>query len=248
MIKNWKILKIPPAVLMILIVFQHIILAGPVFRNPGIPASEYFEITDFISSDVGYVTAKASINLKNRDGIKYYHVVVREGNLYINDVEINHDDLTTISEKRYDAKTNALLEAYSYDGAGRAYLFNRDKKIDKYFTVSDSNIYSRYAYFVAFRGFPFQFSSFAVFKTYMYETNGDMTMKLSSISRQNVTVPAGTFDCYRLELTVTGLISVFVKGKFIFYFDSAPPHRFVKYEEMDDNGKWTSNELVNPKK
>ena len=222
-------------------------LGAQVFRNPGIPRSEYFEITDFISRETGYVTAKASITLKSRNGRQYYHVVVREGNLFLNDIEVNHDDLTTISEKRFDARTGALLEAFSIDGT-RAYLYNRDKKIDKYFQAKDRNIYSRYAYFISFRGFPFPSGGPVEFRSYMFEYGDAMPFRLSRVSRTTITVPSGTYDCHRLELAVTGLLSIFVKGKFIFYFEAAPPYRFVRYEEMDDDGRWSVNELVTPKK
>ena len=224
------------------------LMAGPVFQNPGIADSEYFEITDYINKETGYVIAKVSITLKTRNGEKYYHLLVREGNLFLNDIEVRYHDLTTITEKRYDSRTGTLIELFSFDGVSRVRLYNREKKLDKYFTVSDGNIYSRYAYLVSFRGFPFNGASSAVFKSYMFEYGDAMAMKLSRIARQSVTVRAGTFDCYKLELTVTGWLSIFVKGKFNLYFEAAPPHRFVKYEEMDDKGNWDANELVKYKK
>ncbi len=46
---------------------------------------------------------------------------------------------------------------------------------------------------------------------------------------EKVTVPAGTFDCYKLEIGASsGLIGRFT-SKYYFWFTKDPPHYFVKY-------------------
>ena len=76
---------------------------------------------------------------------------------------------------------------------------------------------------------------------YMY---GDvLTMRLKNTAIQTVTVKAGTFKCYELELSVGGWQSFFARDKYYLYFSVAPPHIFVKYMEKI-NGTWLADELV----
>ena len=70
-----------------------------------------------------------------------------------------------------------------------------------------------------------------------------LTMKLKNITKEQVKVPAGTFDCYVLELSVGGWQSVFARDKYYLYFSVTSPHIFVKYNE-NVNGTWRADELV----
>jgi hypothetical protein len=82
------------------------------------------------------------------------------------------------------------------------------------------------------------------FKTFMYEYGDALTMKLSCVDLVKVKVKAGDFDCYKLELSVSGWQSIFVPDKFYLYFAKDAPHQFIKYEEKSDDGKWLASELV----
>jgi hypothetical protein len=225
-----------------LIIYPFIIAAQPVFKNPGIPASESFEILDFINKEVGFVTTKIEITLKERNHLKYYFISVNEGNIFSDEIEVNYDDLTTISEKRVDLKTKNIVEYYTKAG-NIVHFLNNEKHINKNFQVSDKNIYSRYAYFFSFRGFPFEASNSVTFKSYMYEYGDALTMKVTNVGEKNVTVKAGTFNCYKLELSLAGWQSIFASDKFYLYFKVEPPHNFIKYEE-NDGGVWVANELL----
>lgn len=124
------------------LIFISIVTFGqPVFRNPGIPASESFEITDYINGKIGFVTAKINISLKERNGQKYYSITANEGNIYLNEMEINYYDLTTISEKRIDLRTNSIVEHYTNPGNNIIHFFNKEKNINKNFYNKDRNIY-----------------------------------------------------------------------------------------------------------
>ena len=194
------------------------IFAQPVFKNPGIPEHESFILHEYLDPDIGYVTSKIEINLKERDHLKYYEIEVHEGGYYLNRIEVRYDDLTTISEKRYDLKTNTLVHSYSKKG-DTVYFFVREKGINRKIITDDNNIYSSLAYFVSFRGFPFETGRSVTFKTYMYMYGDVLTMKLKNITKEQVKVPAGTFDCYVLELSVGGWQSVFARDKYYLYFD-----------------------------
>jgi hypothetical protein len=219
-------------------------IGQPVFKNPGIPATESFEITDFIDNTIGFVTSKIDISLLERNGQKYYHIHVAEGNLFLNDIDVNYDDLTTISEKRINKKDNSIEELYENLGNGKIHFFNKEKGIDKIFENSDQNIYSRYAYFISFRGFPFEKSESVRFSTYMFEYGDALSMKVTVLSKEKVAVKAGIFVCYKLELAVAGWISLVAPFKSYLYFTVDGTHRFIKYQEKADNGGWNNDELI----
>lgn len=232
-----------------LFLFANLFLANvtdsqPVFKNPGIPSHESFELNEFIDNTIGYVNTKIDISLKERNGQKYYSIHVDEGNVFTNEIEVNYDDLTTISEKRIDRRNNSVEEYYMNHGNGVIHFMNREKGIDKDYNNTDRNIYSRYAYFISFRGFPFETSKSVTFFTYMFEYGDALTMKATLVAKQLVTVKAGTFECYKLELSVGGWLSLFAPYKSYLYFTVDGTHQFIKYEEKSDNGGWDTDELT----
>jgi hypothetical protein len=220
------------------------VVGQSVFKNPGISASETFEITDYIDDTVGYVTAKIDISLKERNNNKYYSIDVEEGGIYSNKIEANYNDLTTIFEKRTDLRSNTVVEDYENPENKIVHFYNKEKGINKNFNNTDRNIYSRYAFFFSFRGFPFDVGKSVTFESYMFEYGDALTMKVTNVSKQFVTVKAGTYECYKLELSVAGWRSLFASDKFYLYFAVTGSHPFIKYEEKESNGIWNANELV----
>ena len=217
--------------------------AQPVFKNPGISAFESFEMYDHIDTVDKYVVAKASITLKERNGLKYYYIIVNEGSFYTNEIEVNFNDLTTISEKRTDLTDNSVEEYFTHYN-NLVHFYNKINHIKKNVQTSEKNIYSRYAYFLSFRGFPFESEKSVSFKSYMYEYGDALTMKVTNLGKQTVLVKAGNFECYKLELAVGSWQSFFASDKVYLYFTMAKPHYFVKYEEKDEKGHWNTNELI----
>lgn len=216
----------------------------PVFKNPGISDHELFVIKDFIDNSTGYVDTKIEITLKERNNQKYYTIHVEEGTIFLNEIEVNYNDLTTISEKRIDKRTNSIEEYFENRGNGVIHFFNKEKGIDKLYNNTDKNIYSRYAYFISFRGFPFESSKSETFSTYMYEYGDALSMKVTILSKEKVSVKAGTFECYKMELSVAGWLSLFAPYKSYLYFTVDGTHQFIKYEEKSDNGGWNVDELI----
>ena len=218
------------------------VLAQPVFKNPGIPDNETFEIHEYVSPKVGYALTRVNISLQQSNGEKYYQMNVYEGNAFLNEIEVRYSDLTTISEKRTDLRTNTLIQYYIKKG-NDIHFYNKVINVDKRIVSDEKNIYSPLAYFLSFRGFPFEIGKSVSFKTYMYQYGGELTMNLANTGTEKVTVKAGTFNCYVLELSVGGWQSFFAPDKYYFYFTVADPHIFVKYRENDD-GVWNTDELV----
>jgi hypothetical protein len=53
------------------------------------------------------------------------------------------------------------------------------------------------------------------------------------LGTETVTVPAGTFDCYKLEVSASGGLIKRVTSKYYFWYDKEPPHQFVRYQDED---------------
>ncbi len=53
------------------------------------------------------------------------------------------------------------------------------------------------------------------------------------LGEESVTVPAGTFDCYKLELAASGGLIKYFTTKYYLWYAKASPHHFVKYQDKD---------------
>jgi hypothetical protein len=217
--------------------------APPVLRNPGLPTRFTMEIRDHLDDKRGYVTAVISIAQQQDSCGKFYAVACREGDAYANDIRLNCADLTSVSEKRTDLRSGSVIEQYQRRDRGRVHFTNAEKRINRDFAIADDNVYSRYAYFVSFMGYPFETRGEVRFKTFMFEYGNALPMRLCNLGSCRITVPAGGFDCYKLRLSVGGWQSMFSHDAWYLYFDVKPPHHFVRYDELD-NGRWYSNDLV----
>ena len=51
------------------------------------------------------------------------------------------------------------------------------------------------------------------------------------LGEEKVTVPAGTFDCYKLKIAASGGLIRRFTSRYYFWFAKEPPHHFVKYED-----------------
>jgi hypothetical protein len=218
------------------------ILSQPVFKNPGLPVSETYEILEHFNNKVGYITTKINIELKESSNSKYYLIHVIEGNLFANEIEVKYSDLTTVSEKRTNLLTNKV-EQYFIKTDDSVHFYSSEKDVKRDIKTNETNFYSPLAYFISCRGFPFEIGKSITIKSYMYEYGDVLTMKLTNISKEMVKVKAGTFDCYVLELSVGGWQSLFAPDKYYLYFSVESPHMFIQYKEKLD-GNWYADELT----
>ena len=53
------------------------------------------------------------------------------------------------------------------------------------------------------------------------------------LGEERVTVPAGSFNCYKLEVAASGGLVKRITSQYHFWFTKEPPHRFVKYQDKD---------------
>jgi hypothetical protein len=76
------------------------------------------------------------------------------------------------------------------------------------------------------RSFPFNRSG--QWRVFMADFSGQfITVSIRDQGMERVIVPAGTFDCYRVEVTVSFL---FLKAKITYWLTTSPPHFLVKHE------------------
>ena len=223
-------------------IFEFSGFTQPVMKNPGLPESESYVIHEFFDVTTGYIISKINVSLKEKDNIKYYEVVIDEGGLFRNEIDIRYPDLTTISEKRIDLKNNKVIQSFTKTG-NTIHFYDEKKDIDKIYTTNETNIYSPLAFIISFRGFPFKTGNDVSFQAYMYAYGGALTMNLEQVDVKTVTVKAGTYKCNVLELSVGGWQSLFAPDKYYLYYSADPPYQFVKYEEKI-NGEWMADELV----
>ena len=57
--------------------------------------------------------------------------------------------------------------------------------------------------------------------------------KTQFLGTEQVTVPAGTFDCYKLKIEASGGLIKRVTSAYFFWFEQKPPHQFVRYQDED---------------
>ena len=198
------------------------IFSQPVFKNPGLPSSFTFELSEYFDPVVKYDTTKISVSQKEKNGTKYFHIFVNEGNKFTTEMEINYTDLTTISEKRVDLSNNTVVESFSHN-KNQILFYNKAKNVNLNVKTDEKNIYSPYGFLISFSGFPFEKEKGVTIKSYIYEYGDVLTMKVTNLGKQKVSVKAGSFECYKLELAVGGWQSMFASQKSYLYFTVAVP-------------------------
>ena len=61
---------------------------------------------------------------------------------------------------------------------------------------------------------------------------GSFAMYVMETWQENIKVPFGSYDCYRLEMGITGMASIFSsKYKYYFWYTVNTPHILVKFKD-----------------
>ncbi|GBR73736.1 protein DUF3108 [Candidatus Termititenax aidoneus] len=232
------------------ICFLLLILAGAAalevplapLNNNAYPERVQYVVKDYINKEVGFVTANISAQIVTRQGRKYYQLESIEGKYFRNTALLSQADFTTVEEKRYD-EHGELIESFAARPDGAVNFFHRDKKIDLT-AKNPGNVYSRYAFLISLSGFPFEQKDKVVMNVYMFEYGNVLPLRAVYQGKEKIKVPAGEFECYKLELAVDGLLGLFAPDKYYLYYTVAAPHHFVRFYQKVDDGSWLANELV----
>ncbi|MDR1453204.1 MAG: DUF3108 domain-containing protein [Candidatus Margulisbacteria bacterium] len=217
----------------------------------GLPPKFTYQIRDYINKETGFVTANIYITTVVSGGQKYWHVESYEGDsfrnrpAYRNSVTLNYSDFTTLSDERYNVsdRSSYLIESFTASPDGTINFFHKDKNINLT-AKNPGNVYSRYAFLVSLSGFPFEQKDKVVMNVYMFEYGNVLPLRAVYQGKEKIKVPAGEFECYKLELAVDGVLGLFAPDKYYLYYTVAAPHHFVRFYQKVDDGSWLANELI----
>jgi hypothetical protein len=192
----------------------------PVLSDPGIPHGEHsvYRLTDKsgrTDTSTHGVTVEGS-------GPASRYVVRTESTV----LELRRADLTPILvEARNAAGTVTMRALYSADRVNLIYPGPKRNKVEKV----DANRYDVRAIAFIVRGFPFDREEKVEFTLVTEEHI--LGVFFRRVGEERVTVPAGAFDCYKLEAGLTGLKGRLFRARIYFWVEKAPPHRFVRQED-----------------
>jgi AcrR family transcriptional regulator len=98
--------------------------------------------------------------------------------------------------------------------------------------------YDFYTLAFLLRAYPFDHKEKVTFRLVMDGSSGSpqnaVAMCLQEIKREEVTVPAGTFDCFKLEMGIGGMAGIFAaKYRYYFWYPVTEPRFLIKYESAD---------------
>jgi hypothetical protein len=97
---------------------------------------------------------------------------------------------------------------------------------------------------VSLSGFPFEQKDKVVMNVYMFEYGNVLPLRAVYQGKEKIKVPAGEFECYKLELAVDGVLGFFAPDKYYLYYTVAAPHHFVRFYQKVDDDSWLANELI----
>lgn len=122
-------------------------------------------------------------------------------------------------------------------GDGWALFDLTEREIRKKVSLS-GEYYDFHTLSFLFRAYPFGSKKKVNFRLVMEGSGGSplntFVMYLQEIKREEVTVPAGTFDCFKLEMGVGGMAGIFAaKYRYYFWYPVAEPRFLIKYESAD---------------
>ena len=214
-------------------------LAGnkPPFIDPKIPSGEkstYEVIEDGETFLADYVVSRkpkdeAVEERSEQNSDKEVYIVRTQSFQMI----LEASDLSPISIKKF--KDNGDLDFSIEYSKDRVHFIYPGPKRNVVKEVPEDR-YDIYTVLQVVRGFPFGQQKVKL-TLVMPEHPEGVGFYIKIVGSEQVTTPAGTFDCYQLEAGVDGLLGRIVKTKFFFWLEKNPPHRLIK--NTDSDGKRT---------
>ncbi|MFC1716240.1 hypothetical protein ACFL6S_21385 [Candidatus Poribacteria bacterium] len=180
-------------------------------------------------------------NVKSRDGRLVYEISTDSGERKQAKHIIGKSDLRLISARvlrdNYRGNSEATIEVKK-GHQHLTYSLNDKRGEKKIEHRADS--YNGMILPFSLRGFPFgkekkvKLRLTPPFRPWMPLWAWKMWKSHVKVKRvEKVTVPAGTFDCYKLEVSASSTLIRQFTTKYYFWFTKKPPHQFVKYQDKD---------------
>jgi len=139
---------------------------------------------------------------------------------------------TTIGEEQ-TVKFKSLILKHAEYNDDRVKIYNigapRNKVIDK----APEDRYDLNTILEFVRGFPFGKDKveFTLVTREPILRSHKLGAYIKIVGNERITVPAGTFDCCRLESGFSGLRGKVIRTKFFFWVEKTPPHRLIKHTD-----------------
>jgi len=190
--------------------------ARSLFSNPGVPDAE--KITYGFEDNGVLETWTDTVREVNRGNMTVYE--------WGDKIVIKGDDFRPISVHIADEQGSTQI-AIDYINR-KAHVVIPIEKIDKWIEVPD-DAYDMLTLFYVLRGFPYEREKKIKFPLVMPKPRV-VKVSLEQVSKESVTVRAGTFLCYKLQMKLAGILGRFYRKKWYFWFSVEKPHHFVKYE------------------
>ena len=213
---------------------------GSVFMDPGVPDGEQI-VWRWTNEEKGQILSIVTWNVKDRSGKPVYDIDLNSGARKQAQYVIDKSDLrlvyTKVSEDFEDGRYNLTIDMKD----GCQYLVDDFKGKRKTKDIENhEDGYNGIILPFSLRGFPFgKKKEVEIHITPPFKPNVPMwAWKMwkaytKYLGEEKVTVPAGTFDCYKLELGASGGLIKHFTTEYYFWFESKPPYRFVKYQDKD---------------
>lgn len=213
---------------------------GSALRDPGVLDGEQI-VWRWTNQEKGQVLSIMTWNIKNSNQNPVYEINLNSGNRKQAKYVIDKSDLrlvfADVSEEVKDGRYNLTIETRD----GCQYLTNKFKgKLNKKDIKNHSDGYDGIILPFSLRGFPFgEKKDLEIHITPPFKPDVPLwAWKMwkayaKFLGEEKVTVPAGTFDCYKLELGASGGLIKRFASEYYFWFAKEPPHHFVKYQDKD---------------
>lgn len=176
--------------------------AKPPLANPGVPDAE--QITYGVWEDGIFNTWTDTVRRVDKNGVSAYE--------WGNKIIIRADDFRPISVNVVDEQGQPQISIDYTDQ--KAHVVIPSKKINRWIDVPE-DAYDMLTLFYALRGFPFERKKKVKFHLVMPKPRV-MKVSLALVGKENVTVRAGTFLCYKLRMQAGGLLGRFYKKRWYF--------------------------------
>lgn len=172
-----------------------------------------------------------------RDGVDIYQVEIFDGNGQRSMLGLAKTDWQPILIEFYDPDGGLTMKKEYHGETAHIYYPAKDEVKKAKFGPEyyDIDLLS-----YVLRGFTFGNGDKVKFKLAMDGRGGSpigaFEMNLQEKKREEITVAAGAFDCYQLEMSVGGVAGLFAgKQKFNFWYAADEPHFMVKFEGQEGN-------------
>jgi len=190
--------------------------AKSLISNPGVPDVE--KITYGLEDNGNLRTWTDTVRKVNKNNMTVYE--------WGNKMVLRGDDFRPISVHIVDEQGRTQI-AIDYTNQ-KTHVVIPIEKIDKWIEVPD-DAYDMLTLFYVLRGFPYEHKKKIKFPLVIPKPRV-VKVSLELISKENVTVRAGTFLCYKLQMKLSGIFGRFYRKNWYFWFTVEKPHHFVKYE------------------